>query len=200
MRAIARWIGIIVLVLGVVSLAFGIVFIVMGACVKGDVVKAVKDENFPTVSYKADAPPLYLEMDMDNPIDTAAEIKGSAKAISDAMEKMHPAAEMRLRATRPVIVPIASLTTGIVTYTPVSMPHIAGAEAAMADQNWVNLLAFSGVLSGAVSALALGGLVQFIGIVSLIIGIALIVGGLALHRLIRGVMAMVSAFQEMMKT
>ncbi len=164
MQGFGKVAGIVACIIGIVALVFGILFMVMGAATANEVMDTVEAENFPEISYDENSPATgYLELHMGTKIDTVEEIEAAADAMTAARHKM---------------------------YDPSSQANVA---AAMGDQAWNNYLSFEGVLGLMLSGLGLAGLLAFMGILNIIIGIALILIGIIIYKLIGSIAGMSAA-------
>ena len=147
----------VVLALGVVGLAFGILLIVAAGSAQGEVIKRVKDEHFPVITHTGEK---ELTMTAEI-IDTAEEIENTAEAIRDARWQAGIPADLTGTITVNMVTPMGTV--------PVSQ---------------VNCVVGESLFNSALGSLALAGLVRYIGIATLILGIALILAGFLLYRVI----------------
>jgi hypothetical protein len=170
-----RFLGVCVALLGIASLVFGIVFVVMSCSAKAEIVDKIADEGFPMFGPSDNYP--YLGVTVDaianrDIIDTAADIDAAMDAIDGARHKMTEA-------------PNGTALQGVdlfgALFTPTDFPGVGTLKL----HEYSALLGFSGALGTAQMGLGMASLMQFVGIVSLIVGVALMLAGLVVFKLAR---------------
>lgn len=155
----AKTIGAIVLIIGVACLAFGVVFIVQSSSAHSEVIDTIAKEKFPVLEYSAVQYP-YLNATSEL-IDTADEIKSTADALEDARHKI----------TEPLE---GQALFGKLFTTPTPMPGVGTLE----FHDYASILAFESAMNAARTNMAMASMLQFIGTINVILGIALILTGI----------------------
>lgn len=164
---------ILVAALGAAVLVFGIIFVVMSSSIKSQVIDGITEEGFPTFEASDYYPYLAVTdaaVNEGDIIDTVADIDASGDAVADALHKIVPAPAT---AAGFQILFEPSTISPLEPTVPVDTLKL---------HEYGSLIAFSGVIGAAKSGLALASLVQFIGIISILTGVALIVGSLVLTK------------------
>lgn len=171
MRALA----IVVSALGVAALVFGILFVVMSNSARSEVLDGLKDEGWPMFGPSADYPYIGLTYEA-----------ATAGDIIDTVEDIDQAADVLDEARYSIVEPPAGAAGFGLLFAPSTIEANAVEPTVTVDtlklHEYSALIAFSSVINGAKSGLAMASLMQYIGIVTIIVGVALMLGGLVLSR------------------
>ena len=91
MKGMMRYLGICVAMLGIASLIFGIIFVVMANSARAAVFDGLKEEGGPTLKYDENIYPYLGVTDAaltGDIIDTAADLDAAGDALADARDKI----------------------------------------------------------------------------------------------------------------
>ena len=174
-----RYLGLCVALLGIASLVFGIVFVVMSGSLKAEVIDEVAEESYPIIVLDEDAYP-YLNISETNTgiVDTEEEIDDFLDTLSDARHKMTEG-------------PDGTSLEGAALFMKMYAPSNIGAIEpyvtvdTLVFHEYMALMGFSGSLGRAPIYLGIADLTQFVGILSIIVGAALMLVGLLIFKLAR---------------
>jgi hypothetical protein len=167
-----RFLGMCVAVLGIASLVLGIVFMVMAGSAKSEIIDDVAEEAFPIIVYDEDAYPyLNLSETETGIIDTEEEIDALVNACSDARHKMSGEAEG------------AELFMGF--FAPSTIPAVEPYVEVdtLIFHEYCSVLGLQGLLGMSQMGLGMTSLLQIVGIISIIFGVALMLIGLIVFKL-----------------
>ena len=168
-----RYLGVCVAVLGVVSLVLGIVFVVMANSAKTEIINDVAEEKFPIIVLDEDAYPyLNLSETETGIIDTEDEIDALVTACSDARHKMSGDAEG------------ADIFMGF--FAPSTIPAVEsfGIDVdTLMFHEYCSILGLQGLLGMSQMGLGMATLTQFVGIICIILGVALVLIGMVVFKL-----------------
>lgn len=174
-----RLLGICVALLGIASLVFGIVFVVMAGSARATALDEITDEAFPMLKYDETAYP-YLgltdaALTEGDIIDTEDDLDAAGDALDEARHKISGGAEgaalfggFFAPSTIPVVEQLSLVVPGA-TDIPVDT---------LVFHEYTAILGFSGVLGMAQMGIGMASLMQIVGIVTIIVGVALMLAGL----------------------
>lgn len=173
-----RYLGIGVAMLGIASLVFGIAFVVMANSTRAAVLDGMKEEGWPTLKYDETMYPYLGVTDAaitdGDVIDTAEDLDAAGDALVAARDKIMMGLEG---------VSGFAAFFGPSTFAAELDPAYGVDVDTLVFHEYAALLSFSGVLNVAQGALGMASLLQVVGIVSIIIGVALMLTGFGIFKL-----------------
>jgi len=174
-----RLLGLCVAFLGIASLVFGIVFVVMSGSVKAEVIDEVAEESYPIIVLDEAAYPYLNISETDTGIvDTEEEIDAFLDTLSDARHKMTEGPDGEPLEGADLFIKMFSPSNidSVELYVPVDT---------LVFHEYMSTMGFSGSLGRAPIYLRMADLTQLVGIVSIIVGVALMLVGLLVFKLAR---------------
>ena len=176
-----RLLGMCVAVLGIASLVFGIIFVVMAGSARAEVIDNVAEEAFPIIVFDEDVYP-YLNLSETDTgiIDTEEEIDALVDACSDARHRMS-------EGPGGTALEGADLFMGFFAPSTIPAVELNPAGAVEVDtlifHEYCAVLSLQGLLGMAQIGLGMASLMQVVGIVSIIVGVALMLAGLVIFKI-----------------
>jgi len=177
-----RLLGVCVAVLGIASLVFGIVFVVMSSSARTEIIDGIADEGWPMFAVSDNYPYVTVTeaaMTQGDIIDTAEDVDDALDALEDIRGKMVGA---------PAGIEGFQTLFGPSTFVPQELDPPDGygmtVDTLMLHE-YSAVLSFTSVLGAAKAGLGTASLMQIIGIVTILVGVALMLTGLVVFKLVR---------------